>query len=183
MRARASILLAAAVLMAAGCSDTPTEPAAADALFDAGKSPNKGFVLLEAFDQEFPDYLSCVNGGAGGDLMVYGHYETWGREVTTPSGNTKWHGELRADEYMVELATGDVWDGLNFVVPTIFYNTRHSDGYTILNEPAWGFYENQRTGEIIRAQFLYHVVFDADFQILRYDVKYLSCKPWKGQVH
>jgi hypothetical protein len=187
MRARTTILLAAAVLVAAGCSDAPTEPTAADALFDAGKSPNKGFSLLAIFDtpesEAFPDYISCANGGQGEAVLIWGYYEFWGREVATPSGNFKQHGELRAQEYVLGLESGDLWMSLGFVNPTIFYNTRHSDGHTFVNEPVWAFYENQRTGEVIRYKAIYKVELDAEGNYLRYDYTANNCMPWKGQIH
>jgi len=184
MRLRIIVPVTVAALLALGCTDTPTDPTMeVEPVFNAGQGPDRGMVLLDVFDQTFPDYYACANGGAGADVIVSGHYEFWGREVATPSGNLKQHGELRGEETLEEPATGNVWKSLAFVVPTIFYNTRHSDGYTILNEPVWVVYENQQTGEIIRVKFLYHVVFGADFEIVRLDFKYSNCIPWNGQIH
>ncbi len=187
MRRRTSILLAAAALMAVGCSDTPTDPAGEGApLFNAGKGPDKGMQLLSVLEipesEAFEDYIPCANGGDGEIALVWGRYEFWGRTVETPSGNYKQHGEQRGWEMWRGVESGDLWQSRAFVNPTIFYNTRHSDGYTVLNEPAWAFYQNQRTGEVIRVKFLYQVMFDADFNIVRYEYKQNSCLSWNGQV-
>ena len=79
--------------------------------------------------------------------------------------------------------TGDLWEGLSLVVPTIFYNTRHSDGHTIVNEPVWNYAQNQRTGEIVRIKWNFFLELDEVGNYLRADVKITNCMPWKGQIH
>jgi hypothetical protein len=187
MRTNKPILLAAAVLMAAGCSDVPTEPTAADALFDAGKSPNKGMELIWVSDYPEPegylDYIPCFNGGEGETVLAFGHLEFWARTVETPSGNYHEHGEYRGFEHYRGQETGDLWLSLSFTVPTIFYHTRSSDGTTTINEPVWIYSQNQRTGETVRMKWNFHVVYDRDGNFLRYDAKVTNCMPWKGQIH
>jgi len=187
MLCRNSILMAAVALIAVGCSDTPTSPPAdSTPLFDAGKSPNKGMELIWTYDYPEPegyvDYISCFNDGAGEEVIAFGYIEFWARTVETPSGNYKQHGEFRGFENYRGLDTGDLWLGLSFKVPTIFYNTRHSDGYTTINEPVWIFAENQRTGEVVRMKWNFHQVLDADGEFVRANVKMTNCMPWNGQI-
>ena len=190
MRRSVPIVLVAAALIAVSCADSPTDPAA-DAevtpLFDAGKSPNKGMEQIWVFDYPEPegylDYIPCFNDGAGETVLAFGYLEFWGRTVETPSGNLTQHGELRGYEHYRGQETGDLWMGVSFVVPTIFYHTHHATGNTTINEPVWIFAENQRTGETVRMKWNFHVVYDRDGNFLRYDAKVTNCMPWKGQIH
>lgn len=190
MRCRIPVVLVALALCAVSCNDTPTDPteaSASAALFDAGKSPNKGMELIWVYDYPEPegylDYIPCFNDGEGETVMAFGYLEFWARTVETPSGNYKQHGELRGFEHYRGQETGDLWLSSPIVVPTIFYNTRHSDGTTTINEPVWIYSENQRTGEVLRMKWNYHQVLDSEGNFLRADMKMTNCKPWKGQIH
>ena len=190
MRRCIPVVLVAAALFAVSCADTPTNPtetAETTTLFDAGKSPNNGMELIWVYDYPEPegylDYIPCFNDGEGEEVVAFGYLEFWARTVETPSGNYKQHGEFRGFENYRGVESGDLWLSLGFVVPTIFYNTRHSDGYTTINEPVWIYSENQRTGEVIRAKWNFHQVIDAEGNFVRANAKVTNCMPWKGQIH
>jgi hypothetical protein len=178
-------LVAAAFVL--GCDDPGSAPAAVDSpLFNAGQGPDNKMELIWAFpypeEVGFPDYFPCFNGGEGENVIAFGLIEFWARTVETPSGNVMQHGELRGYENYRGQDTGDLWLSSAITVPTVFYNTRDSDGYTTINEPVWNYAENQRTGEVVRLMWRYHQVIDAEGGFVRADVKLTNCKPWKGQV-
>jgi hypothetical protein len=190
MRRCIPVVFVAAALFAVSCADTPTNPtetAETTTLFDAGKSPNNGMELIWVYDYPEPegylDYFPCFNDGEGEEVVAFGYLEFWARTVETPSGNFNQHGEFRGFENYRGVESGDLWLSLGFVVPTIFYNTRHSDGYTTINEPVWIYSENQRTGEVIRAKWNFHQVIDAEGNFVRANAKVTNCMPWKGQIH
>lgn len=185
MRRCITVVLAAAALFAVSCDNSPTELTEQNSpLFNAGQGPDKGMSLIWAVPYEgSPDYFSCFNGGEGEDILASGYIEFWARTVETPSGNFKQHGEFRGYENYLGVKTGDLWEGLSLVVPTIFYNTRHSDGHTIVNEPVWNYAQNQRTGEIVRIKWNFFLELDEVGNYLRADVKITNCMPWKGQIH
>lgn len=191
MRWRTPIVVSLALIVAASCDSTPVDPpadqAAESPLFDAGKSPNKGMELIWEFpypeEEGYLDHIPCFNGGEGEDVIAFGYIAFWARTVETPSGNYKQHGELRGFENYRGQQTGELWEGTGITVPTIFYNTRHSDGYTTINEPVWNYVENTTTGEVFRLMWRFHQVIDAEGNFVRADVKLTNCRPWKGRIN
>lgn len=191
MRWRILLVPFLALFVAVSCDQQPFEPlgvgTAEAPLFDAGKSPNSNMELLWVWEvaesEAYADSIPCFNNGEGENILAWGRFEFWAHVVDAPSGNHKEHGEFRGFENYKGLQSGDRWIGLGIRTPTLFFNTRHSDGYTIINEPVWNFAQNQTTGEIVRIMWRFHQVLDDQGNFVRADVKITDCKPWNGQIH
>ena len=185
MRFRSLVLPLAAALVL-GCSEPPSAPTAAPDL-RAAQGDRSGWTLLDEWTVPESDaapvgFIACLNGGVGEEAVVFGGpYGWYEKTVVTPSGNLVGQGWIQSPyEGFRGLETGDLW--VTSLDAKINELTRAVDGHWLVHEPISQILTNERTGERVRIQAMYHFELDELGNVVNANARFgetLACHAWK----
>lgn len=170
MKRWAALLVLGAVV--AACSEAPTATDSSPT-FRAAQGDRSEWAVIWSLDL-IPDeatavpmgFVPCINGGQGEEVLNFygGTWEFLGKTVETPSGHVVQQGWLRTPsggaDYYRGVTTQDLWIASD-VEAKLRYNF-FPDGTWSLVEPLIEILVNERTGERVRAHWMYQMHVNAD---------------------